>query len=201
MLRLGLGSGLGLGHSWILQGARYVKVSGHTQHYWTDARLSCDSFSFTSDPDQHICELQLVHKSMFTARKHCNAHTAYTKFRTALELLETFELTTDAGHDTEARCDGEKDAADHRAFVHLQERDYIAFLSRYQQTVGIDVEFPKANVVTDWFFNTEPPSIKPFTAESLSTSERLLRELEQIKKRRHEDDKKIEQIWLQLKKL
>ena len=99
-----------------------------------------DSFSFASDPDQHICELQLVHKSMFTARKHCNAHTSYSKFRTALELLETFELATDAGHETEARCDGEKDAEDHREFVHSQEKDYCDFLSRYQQTIGERME-------------------------------------------------------------
>ena len=50
------------------------------------------SFTFASDPDQHICEVQLVHAGMLTARKHCNAHTMYSKFRSALELLETFGL-------------------------------------------------------------------------------------------------------------
>ena len=48
------------------------------------------SFTFVSDPDQHMCEVQLVHAEMCTARKHCNAHAEYTKFRSALELLDTF---------------------------------------------------------------------------------------------------------------
>ena len=137
---------------------------------------------------------------MFTARKHCNAHTSYSKFRTALELLETFELATDAGDETEARCDGEKDAENHREFIHSQEQDYNDFLSRYQRTVGIDLTFPKANVTKD---DTELSIIGPFR-----TCEGLLKEIEQIQKRRQEeekrrleDDKRIEQIRLQLKKL
>lgn len=137
---------------------------------------------------------------MCNARKHCNAHAAYSKFRTALELLETFGLATDAGDETEARCDGKKDVEDHREFVHSQEQDYNDFLSRYQRTMGIDLAFPKANVTKD---DTELSRIGPF-----STCEGLLRELEQIQKRRQEeqkrrleDDRKIEQIRLQLKKL
>ena len=134
-----------------------------------------------------------MHKSMFTARKHCNAHTAYAKFRAALELLETFELATDAGDKTEARCDGEKDVEDHREFVHSQEQDYKDFLDRYQRTLGIDLSMSKANT------NEEDTDLTGIG--SSSTCEELLRELKQIQKRRQEDDKKYQRIQLQLEKL
>ena len=35
-----------------------------------------------------------MHAGMLTARKHCNAHNAYAKFRSAMELLETFGLAS-----------------------------------------------------------------------------------------------------------
>ena len=63
------------------------------------------SFTFVSDPDQHVCEVQLVHEGMLTARKHCNAHAAYAKFRSALELLETFGLMTLPPLTDEAKMD------------------------------------------------------------------------------------------------
>ena len=105
-----------------------------------------DSFSFASDPDEHICELQLVHKSMFTARKHCNAHTEYAKFRTALELLETFGLMQTPPHTTdEAQTDGNTSAkelvseelSEQRAFVEELGSEYDAFLKRYQHMLRI----------------------------------------------------------------
>ena len=95
-----------------------------------------DSFSFASDPDQHICEIQLVHVGMFTARKQCNAHSAYAKFRSALELLETFGLAPGAAEDMHKDKDT-PDAEEHREFVQELENDYTEFLARYRQTVGI----------------------------------------------------------------
>ena len=64
---------------------------------------------------------------MLTARTHCNAHAAYAKFRSALELLETFGLMGP----------GEKDAQATRAFEQELDRDYAAFIRRYQQRLNI----------------------------------------------------------------
>ena len=116
------------------------------------------SFTFASDPDQHICEVQLVHEGMLTARKHCNAHNAYAKFRSALELLETFGLASvparennalgDASLKLENTCGiasiesrrgnalGDVDMA-HREFVQSIEDGYEDFLARYREAVGI----------------------------------------------------------------
>merc|ERR1711934_928325 len=52
---------------------------------WADFMIS---FRFRSDPNQHVCELQLCHKDMGTVRKQMGAHHEYAEFRSALELLE-----------------------------------------------------------------------------------------------------------------
>merc|ERR1711959_114318 len=52
---------------------------------WADFMVS---FRFRSDPNQHVCELQLCHKDMMTVRKKMGAHREYAEFRSALELLE-----------------------------------------------------------------------------------------------------------------
>ena len=104
------------------------------------------SFAFVSDPGQHVCEVQLVHEGMLTARKHCNAHASYSKFRSALELLETFGLmqtpnyTDDAGpgFDTSsAQGLASEELAKHRVFIQELDSEYDAFLDRYQQMLGI----------------------------------------------------------------
>merc|ERR1719409_2027490 len=67
-----------------------------TSSGWADLLIN---FTFVSDPDQHVCEVQLVHEGMLTARKHCNAHAAYSKFRSALEMLEAFGLMDPAAEE------------------------------------------------------------------------------------------------------
>merc|ERR1711934_522573 len=52
---------------------------------WADFMIS---FRFRSDPNQHVCELQLCHKDMMNVRKKMGAHHEYAEFRSALELLE-----------------------------------------------------------------------------------------------------------------
>ena len=102
------------------------------------------SFTFVSDPDQHVCEVQLVHEGMLTARKHCNAHAAYAKFRSALELLETFGLMTLPPLTDEAKMDVSTEAkvaseelTQHHKFVQELECEYITFVKGYQQKLGI----------------------------------------------------------------
>merc|ERR1711937_392915 len=52
---------------------------------WADFMIC---FRFCSDPNQHVCELQLCHKGMMNVRKNMGAHHEYAQFRSALELLE-----------------------------------------------------------------------------------------------------------------
>jgi hypothetical protein len=52
---------------------------------WSDVLLT---FYFTDDANRHICEVQLVHADLMRVRTEWGAHSAYTSFRCALELLE-----------------------------------------------------------------------------------------------------------------
>ena len=91
-------------------------------------------------PNPHL----FLHEGMLTARKHCNAHTAYAKFRSALELLETFGLMTPPPPTDEAEMDVSSGAkvvseelTQHHKFVQELESGYITFLEGYQQVLGI----------------------------------------------------------------
>jgi hypothetical protein len=52
---------------------------------WADCLIN---FVFNDDPAEHICEVQLVHNKMMLVRKNMGAHSSYSFFRTANELLE-----------------------------------------------------------------------------------------------------------------
>ena len=125
-----------------------------------------------------------MHKSMFTARKHCNAHTEYAKFRSALELLETFELATHSSVDAAEATRASGDLEDHLDFVHSQEKEYQDFLCRYQRAMGIVL--PKSNTNKD---DKEPAGNEP-----ASTCEELYIELEQVQKRMEEIRSKLEKL-------
>merc|ERR1719201_2750885 len=97
-----------------------------TSSGWADLLIN---FTFLSDPDQHVCEVQLVHEGMLTARKHCNAHTAYSKFRSALELLETFGLMqtpphTDDDAQAEVGTSANKSLSPHSSEL-VQQRKFV----------------------------------------------------------------------------
>ena len=59
------------------------------------------NFYFEDDEAMHICELQLVHSQMYTVRKEMGAHTTYSTFRAALELMEMQYLDPEMGSDAE----------------------------------------------------------------------------------------------------
>ena len=59
---------------------------------WRDVMVN---FSFNGDPSKHICELQIVHKNMLTARKGLPGHSVYNRVRNAWELLEHFGVPMD----------------------------------------------------------------------------------------------------------
>ena len=61
---------------------------------WADIMVN---FYFTDDPNQHICELQLVHTQLFTVRKKMGAHKSYGIFRAALELCEVVGANPEEG--------------------------------------------------------------------------------------------------------
>ena len=119
---------------------------------------------------------------MLTARKHCNAHTEYAKFRTALEMLETFGLAHSSVDVSQAtRASG--DLEDHLDFVRSQEKEYQDYLHRYQRAMGIVLS--KSNNLL-----TSKDDKEPSRNQSSSTCEELCIELEQIQKRRQEDDRR-----------
>lgn len=51
---------------------------------WADALIN---FYFVEDPTRTICELQLIHKSMWRIRSNLGAHDGYDKLRVVQELL------------------------------------------------------------------------------------------------------------------
>jgi hypothetical protein len=57
---------------------------------WADCLIN---FVFTDDPTDHVCELQLVHSKMMLVRKNMGAHSSYSFFRTANELLEATDVS------------------------------------------------------------------------------------------------------------
>ena len=57
------------------------------------------NFYFTSDEREHICELQLVHRQLYSVRKNMGAHATYGVFRAALELLKMLEEDPEEGSD------------------------------------------------------------------------------------------------------
>ena len=46
------------------------------------------NFFLKKDPNRHICEIQLVHRELMTARKGLPGHAIYSRVRNASELLE-----------------------------------------------------------------------------------------------------------------
>ena len=52
---------------------------------WRDCMVC---FVVKDDPNKHICEVQLVHHDLLTARKGLPGHSVYNRARNASELLE-----------------------------------------------------------------------------------------------------------------
>ena len=147
---------------------------------------SYDSFTFASDPDQHICELQLVHAGMLRARMQCNAHSAYSKFRSALELLETFELAPGAAKETKTQWREGTEAAKahnefvqaHNEFVQAHEDEYKNFLARYAVALGITAHSPTKKTEMTQMRGRTPP---------MDVFEKLQREVVQLQEGRRND--------------
>ena len=146
---------------------------------------SYDSFTFASDPDQHICELQLVHAGMLRARMQCNAHSAYSKLRSALELLETFELAPGAAEETNTRWrKGTEAAKAHNEFVQAHEDEYKNFLSRYAVAVGITANPPTKKTEMTQMPGRTPP---------MEVFEKLQREVVLLQEGRQNDQAEYQQ--------
>ena len=50
---------------------------------WRDCMVN---FYFNDDPTRHVCEAQVIHKSLMTARKGMAGHSDYTAYRCATEI-------------------------------------------------------------------------------------------------------------------
>ena len=99
---------------------------------------------------------------MLTARKHCNAHTAYAKFRSALELLETFGLGPDSTEGAKSLAVPDMHQLE---FAQALEDEYLDFLSRYEQAVGIGTKSGSADSLV-------PRSLMPDEVERLREERR-----------------------------
>ena len=122
---------------------------------------------------------------MLTARKHCNAHTAYAKFRSALELLETFGLAPGASTEMEALGAGDMH---HREFVQTLEDEYEDFLTRYHRMVGIG-----ANTSKDTTGMPALPDAQP-QREVVESLQDLRRELKTLQEERRRDKSELEKL-------
>ena len=114
--------------------------------------------------------MQLVHEGMLTARKHCNAHAAYSKFRSAREILETFGLMDPAAEE------GGAYGQNQRSFVAEMNRDYEQGLIDYRRTTGLSPLLTTAaasdtDLLTD---NTIPIGLGVHDDEELKTHVRKL---------------------------
>merc|ERR1712166_844930 len=58
---------------------------------WRDCMIN---FYVKSDVNKHICEVQLVHKMMMTARKGLPGHAVYNRVRNASELIVFIDTCT-----------------------------------------------------------------------------------------------------------
>ena len=61
------------------------RFSKATSGGWRDCQVC---FYLNSDPNMHICEVQIVHKNMLVARKGLPGHSVYCAVRNAQELLD-----------------------------------------------------------------------------------------------------------------
>ena len=124
-----------------------------------------------------------MHTGMLTARKHCNAHTAYAKFRSALELLETFGLAP--GVSEEALGAGD---THHREFVQTLEDEYEDFLTRYHRMVGIVANTSKDITVMSALTDAQPQR------EVMESLQDLRRELKTLQEERRRDKTELERV-------
>ena len=96
--------------------------------------------------------MQLVHEDMLTARKYCNAHAAYSKFRSAYEILETFGLM-----DPDPFDDLQRD------FVAEMGVSYKKFLATYEHTTGLSPLLLKAEESNAENSSTDTPARESWT--------------------------------------
>ena len=61
------------------------RYSKPTSGGWMDL---VTNLRFNSDGNEHVCEVQFVHKMLLTVREGLGGHKKYNKFRSAMELLE-----------------------------------------------------------------------------------------------------------------
>jgi hypothetical protein len=80
----------------------------HAVNGWRDAQIK---FYFRSDPNKHVCELQLSHQLLANVRKGMGMHKVYAKSRNAVELLEALRAPPRALNQRPSGGDGGSGAA------------------------------------------------------------------------------------------
>jgi hypothetical protein len=64
------------------------RLTHPTPMAWADVMMN---FRLRSDANQHVCEVQIVHKKLLLARSGLGGHGPYAKVRAASEILEVVE--------------------------------------------------------------------------------------------------------------
>jgi surface protein len=67
---------------------------------WRDCLIN---FCFASDKNRHVCEVQIVHNQMMTARKGLPGHAVYNRVRNASELLLFMDIHEQPNNTKELR--------------------------------------------------------------------------------------------------
>ena len=98
-----------------------------------------------------------MHEDMLTARKYCNAHAAYSKFRSAYEILETFGLMDEDPFD-----DVQRD------FVTEMGASYNKFLATYEHTTGLSPLLFKAEESKAENSSTDTPARERWTTDLIN---------------------------------
>ena len=80
------------------------RYSKPTSGGWQDLVMN---LRFNSDGNEHVCEVQFVHKMLLTVREGLGGHKKYNKFRSAMELLEVHGVVNDVLLGTKAASEGE----------------------------------------------------------------------------------------------
>jgi len=79
---------------------------------WRDLMIN---FFFIDDPQQHVCEVQIVHKKMLVARQGLPGHAIYDRVRNASEILEKLDVANPAKRADRARMMRETDVSTREA--------------------------------------------------------------------------------------
>ena len=126
---------------------------------WRDVMLN---FYFVADPNRHVCEVQVAHLKMLTARVGLDGHAVYGRVRNAVEQLEKLRV-----------CEGRSHMLPKLArFVDNHGLDAPSGIKLQMNRKGLDDPNLQA-LCALWLSHTALPRIKELAQVSLQYSDQL----------------------------